>query len=105
MNACSSVCILAQCDFSCDRELLVQEMGYFKDYLIQNGKFIQEVEILVHCDIKVFDWLMRYVKRRSDPKNYEECWLSVSNVLALLISSDFLKMDGLVSLCFIAETS
>ncbi|KAA0198768.1 hypothetical protein FBUS_00487 [Fasciolopsis buskii] len=91
----------AQCDFSCDRELLVQEMGYFKDYLIQNGKFIQEVEILVHCDIKVFDWLMRYVKRRSDPKNYEECWLSVSNVLALLISSDFLKMDGLSQKCLI----
>ncbi|TPP67645.1 hypothetical protein FGIG_02606 [Fasciola gigantica] len=76
-------------------------MGYFKEYLIQNGKFIQEVEILVHCDIKVFDWLMRYVKRRLEPKNYEECWLSVSNVLALLISSDFLKMEGLSQKCLV----
>ncbi|KAA3677078.1 uncharacterized protein DEA37_0014065 [Paragonimus westermani] len=83
-------------DFVCDRDLLISEMVYFRSYLVDDANaFIPDVEILVHCDVKVFEWLMRYVKRRNEPKNYQECSLSVSNVLALLISSDFLQMDSL----------
>ncbi|KAF5401942.1 hypothetical protein PHET_04917 [Paragonimus heterotremus] len=89
-----------QRDFICDRDLLISEMRYFRSYLMDDANtFVPNVEILVHCDVKVFEWLMRYVKRRKEPKNYQECWLSVSNVLALLISSDFLQMDSLLDKC------
>ncbi|KAG5451151.1 hypothetical protein CSKR_102680 [Clonorchis sinensis] len=86
-------------DFVCDRDLLVSEMGYFRDFLIKDGQFVEEVEIIVHCDIKVFEWLMCYVKRRVNPQNFEDCHISVSNILAILISSNFLKMESLTETC------
>lgn len=79
--------------FICERNVLMSEMRYFQSYMMQDK---QDVEILVHCDIKIFDWLLRYAKRNIEPKAYKECNISVSNVLALLISSAFLEMDHLV---------
>ena len=29
----------------------------------------EEVDISVHCDVQIFDWLMKYVKRRLQDKN------------------------------------
>ncbi|CAE8694263.1 unnamed protein product [Polarella glacialis] len=53
-----------------------------------------EVEISVHCDISVFEWLADYMK---DPQKAES--LAASNVVSMLISSDFLQMHQLVDKC------
>lgn len=50
-------------DFQCPRDLLVQEMKYFAEYLSTDAQRWEEVDISVHCDVQIFEWLMRYVKR------------------------------------------
>lgn len=83
-------------DFQCARDLLVQEMKYFAEYLSTDAQRWEEVDISVHCDVQIFEWLMKYVKRSDNggkPK------LEPNNVISILISSDFLKMDSLVQEC------
>jgi len=75
-------------DFKCDRILLVAHMKYFEKYLA-DSKNIEDIDISVHCDINIFDWLMRYIHRK-DPK------LDHKNAISILISSDFLQMGPLV---------
>ncbi|CAH1249216.1 KIAA1841 [Branchiostoma lanceolatum] len=87
-------------DFSCPRDLLVQEMQYFAEYLSTDAQRWEEVDISVHCDVHIFDWLMRYVKRHSPrEKDKETPKLEPNNVISILISSDFLKMASLVEEC------
>ena len=50
-------------DFTCPRDLLVNEMKYFSEYLSTDSQRMEEVDISVHCDILIFDWLLKYVKR------------------------------------------
>ena len=50
-------------DFQCPRDLLVQEMKYFAEYLSTDAQRWEEVDISVHCDVQIFEWLMKYVKR------------------------------------------
>lgn len=50
-------------DFSCARDLLVREMKYFAEYLSSDSQRWEDVDISVHCDVQIFDWLMKYVKR------------------------------------------
>ncbi|KAL4223524.1 hypothetical protein ACF0H5_016995 [Mactra antiquata] len=83
-------------DFQCPRDLLVQEMKYFAEYLSTDAQRWEEVDISVHCDVQIFEWLMKYVKR-SD--HAEKPKLEPNNVISILISSDFLKMDSLVQEC------
>ena len=87
-------------DFDCPRDLLIQEMRYFAEYLSVDAQRLEEVDISVHCDIHIFDWLMRYVKRGTkliDENDVPK--LDPSNVISILISSDFLKMGSLVEAC------
>ncbi|XP_013382557.1 uncharacterized protein KIAA1841 homolog isoform X1 [Lingula anatina] len=88
-------------DFSCPRDLLVHEMKYFAEYLSTDAQRWEEVDISVHCDVQIFDWLMKYVKRFTkevpDPPKLAD--LKPNNVISILISSDFLKMDYLVQEC------
>lgn len=53
-------------DFQCPRDLLVREMRYFAEYLSVDAQRWEEVDISVHCDVQIFDWLMNYVKRNSE---------------------------------------
>ncbi|BFZ05510.1 hypothetical protein BsWGS_08549 [Bradybaena similaris] len=85
-------------DFHCPRNLLVQEMKYFAEYLSTDAQRWEEVDISVHCNVQIFDWLMKYVKRGTKDVT-ENPKLEASNVISILISSDFLKMDSLVSEC------
>ncbi|XP_048752588.1 SANT and BTB domain regulator of class switch recombination-like isoform X3 [Ostrea edulis] len=85
-------------DFHCPRDLLVQEMKYFAEYLSTDAQRWEEVDISVHCDVQIFDWLMKYVKR-SSRDSPEKPKLEANNVISILISSDFLKMDTLVQEC------
>lgn len=87
-------------DFTCPRNLLVKEMKYFAEYLSLDSQRLEEVDISVHCDIHIFDWLMRYVKRATNLiKESEVPQLEANNVVSILISSDFLRMETLVSEC------
>lgn len=54
---------------------------------------MDDIDISVHCDIKIFEWLMRYLKDKKDPT------LDLKNVISILISSDFLGMASLVDEC------
>ncbi|XP_051937020.1 SANT and BTB domain regulator of class switch recombination isoform X1 [Hippocampus zosterae] len=83
-------------DFTCPRDLLVKEMRYFAEYLSVDTQRWEEVDISVHCDVQIFDWLMNYVRRNSSK---DKPRLEPSNVISILISSEFLKMDTLVEEC------
>ena len=88
----------------CPRDILVQEMHYFEEYLSSDTQLWDEVDISVHCDVPVFEWLMKYTKRGmlegpcgeklSSP--LEPPRLEPNSAVSILISSDFLKMDTLV---------
>lgn len=94
-------------DFFCPRYILIQEMRYFADYLTSEAQLWDEVDISVHCDIAVFEWLMKYAKQGqlSGPCGEELTQplpppvLDVNNTISILISSEFLKMDRLVEDC------
>lgn len=91
-------------DFVCPRDVLVQEMHYFEEYLSSDTQLWDEVDISVHCDVPVFEWLMTYTKRGmlegpcgeklSSP--LEPPKLEPNTAVSILISSDFLKMETLV---------
>lgn len=67
-------------------------MQYFKQFLSSND-CSEDLDISVHCDVKIFDWLMKYVRDKQGPI------LENKNVISILISSEFLQMHGLVSEC------
>lgn len=81
--------------FSCNRSLLIREMRYFADYLKDEPDQAEEVDISVHCDLDIFQWLMSFVNRRITGKEPD---LEPRIAVSILISSDFLKMDKLVTL-------
>tara|TARA_B110000285_G_C15113937_1_gene612887 strand:+ start:477 stop:872 length:396 start_codon:yes stop_codon:yes gene_type:complete len=84
-------------DFKCDKNLLITNMKYFEKYL-SDSKSIDDIDISVHCDINIFDWLMRYIHRK-------EPVIEIKNSVSILISSDFLQMAGLVeeALSYVAK--
>ncbi|XP_075391325.1 SANT and BTB domain regulator of class switch recombination isoform X1 [Tenrec ecaudatus] len=87
-------------DFICPRDLLVSEMKYFAEYLSMDAQRWEEVDISVHCDVHIFNWLINYVKRNTkENKDCEMSTLEPGNVVSILISSEFLKMDSLVEQC------
>lgn len=110
-------------DFTCEKELLVTHMKYFEKYLTE-ATSVDDIDISVHCDIKIFEWLMKYLKQKdqngdSKPnpstnnlvggqggaggtgteENQIGPKLDIKNVISILISSDFLQMKGLVQEC------
>ncbi|XP_054584213.1 SANT and BTB domain regulator of class switch recombination [Eptesicus fuscus] len=87
-------------DFICPRDLLISEMKYFAEYLSMDAQRWEEVDISVHCDVQIFNWLIKYVKRNTkENKDCEMPILEPGNVISILISSEFLKMDSLVEQC------
>jgi len=57
-------------------------MKYFEKYLPES-KNLDDIDISVHCDINIFDWLMQYVHDK-------EPIIDVKNSISILISSEFL---------------
>jgi hypothetical protein len=95
-------------DFTCEKELLVTHMKYFEKYLTE-ATSVDDIDISVHCDIKIFEWLMKYLKVKdsgvntnigavgeSDNNSSGVPKLDIKNVISILISSDFLQMKVLV---------
>lgn len=101
-NAEASQITITVCDeakglkrqFTCNRTLLIQEMRYFADYLTAEPEQLEEVDISVHCDLDIFQWLMSFVNRQSAETMPE---LEPRFAISILISSEFLKMDKLVA--------
>ncbi|KAJ8712923.1 hypothetical protein PYW08_008227 [Mythimna loreyi] len=85
-------------DFRCPQKLLVSKMGYFAD--VTAGQRLEDMDISVHCDIQIFDWLMRWVKRDSI---LIADWplLDPHNVVPILVSASFLQMEPLLHDCLI----
>jgi hypothetical protein len=50
-------------DFRCDKDLLKKYMKYFEKYLTE-ATSVDDIDISVHCDIKIFEWLLRYLSQR-----------------------------------------
>jgi hypothetical protein len=63
-------------------------MKYFEKHLKMTDS-ADDIDISVHCDIKIFEWLMSYLNDMN-PK------LEVSTVIPILISADFLVMARLI---------
>lgn len=57
-------------DFMCPRNLLVKEMRYFEEYLSVDPQRWDEVDISVHCDVQIFDWLMNYAKSHNTEQSH-----------------------------------
>lgn len=57
-------------------------MKYFEKYL-SDAKSANDIDISVHCDIGIFDWLMRHI-HGMEPE------IEIKNAISILISSEFL---------------
>lgn len=84
-------------DFSCPQKLLISKMGYFAD--ITSGQKLEDLDISVHCDLEIFNWLINWVKRETFAS--QENWpkLNSSNVIPILVSASFLQMEPLLNEC------
>jgi len=81
-------------DFCCKRDVLVKSMKYFENFLAENENGYDDIDISVHCDVEIFEWLMTYIHTPDNPPHLEK-----SIVVSILISSEFLQMDQLVDHC------
>ena len=42
-------------------------MKYFKTYLTGSNNAYDDIDISVHCDVHIFQWLMKYIHQPGDP--------------------------------------
>jgi hypothetical protein len=61
---------------------------------LDNEQGYDDIDISVHCDVEIFEWLMKFIHEPEDPPILEK-----SIVVSILISSEFLQMDFLVDKC------
>eukprot|EP01083_Nonionella_stella_P033953 92900_1 len=80
-------------DFYCNRKVLLTQMAYFQNYLSSNSDY-DDIDISVHCDVKIFEWLVKWMLKSTPAPKFE-----TNNLISLLISSDFLQMEELVTEC------
>jgi hypothetical protein len=69
-------------------------MRYFERFLAENESGYDDIDISVHCDVEIFEWLMSYIHEPDKPPVLDK-----AIVVSILISSEFLQMDSLVELC------
>lgn len=81
-------------DFCCKRRILVKHMKYFEKFLAENENGYDDIDISVHCDVEIFEWLMTYIHAPDAPPTIDK-----SILVSILISSEFLQMESLVELC------
>jgi hypothetical protein len=68
-------------------------MKYFERFLAENESN-HDLDIAVHCDIEIFEWLMNYIHSPHDKPKLDKAIL-----ISILISSEFLQMESLVDIC------
>ncbi|KAI4454329.1 hypothetical protein MML48_9g00006023 [Holotrichia oblita] len=85
-------------DFTCNQKLLVEQMGYFAD--VTAGQRLEDMDISVHCDIGIFEWLMRWVKRDTILEG-DKPVLDINCAVPVLVSAAFLQMEPLLEECLL----
>ena len=65
--------------------------------MIENENGYDDIDISVHCDVEIFEWLMCYIHEIEKHKQI----IDKSIVVSILISSEFLQMDVLVDECLV----
>ena len=68
------------------RDLLLEHMCYFQSYLCAERGH-EEIDISVHCDVHIFEWLMEWIHQPDTPPAFD-----TASVISILISADFLQM-------------
>ncbi|EKX42245.1 hypothetical protein GUITHDRAFT_141441 [Guillardia theta CCMP2712] len=53
-------------DFTCRKDVLLSEMAYFQSYL-NGSEASDDIDISVHCDIQIFQWLIKYLNEPNSP--------------------------------------
>ena len=53
-------------DFKCSLNILLRHMKYFEKYL-KDTSSPEEIDISVHCDVNIFEWLMQYISQKEAP--------------------------------------
>jgi hypothetical protein len=81
-------------DFCCRRKILVEHMKYFESFLSETDSGFDDIDISVHCDVDIFEWLMAYIHFSSSPPAMDK-----GIVISILISSEFLQIEALVDSC------
>jgi len=92
-------------DFSVQAGVLGEAMRYFR-HCLQRGGGRDTVHMTVHCDVEIFRWLLQRAKAQHCSNGaVREPQLSVEKCVPLLVSGDYLQMDGLSRECtrFIAR--
>jgi len=81
-------------NFICNKERLLSHMKFFNRFKAEGTK-LEDLDISIHCDINIFEWLMLYLHNPSTQK------LSIksTNVVSILISSEHLQMESLIKEC------
>ncbi len=47
-------------DFKCEKNILLSHMKYFEKFKT-GGSSLEDLDISVHCDIQIFEWLIKYL--------------------------------------------
>ena len=85
-------------------------MKYFEKFLADNESGYDDIDISVHCDVEIFEWLMNYIHNKvgeesrtpvvnlNPNNNNKSATLHIDKaiLISILISSEFLQMDSLV---------
>lgn len=84
--------------FTCNQKVLIEKMGYFAQVTL--GQKLEDMDISVHCDIGIFEWLMQWVKKDSV---LEADWPQLDShcVIPILVSAAFLQMEPLLQDCLL----
>lgn len=78
----------------------------YNSCLFAIGQRLEDMDISVHCEIGIFEWLMRWVKKDLPPEEGEEenigaLDLDPQCVIPVLVSAAFLQMDPLLQECLL----
>uniref|UniRef100_A0A6P7FTN9 Uncharacterized protein KIAA1841 isoform X1 n=1 Tax=Diabrotica virgifera virgifera TaxID=50390 RepID=A0A6P7FTN9_DIAVI len=84
--------------FYCNQNLLISKMGYFAS--VTQGQRLEDMDISVHCDIGIFEWLMQWIKKDTLPES-EWPQLESNYVIPILVSAAFLEMESLLEDCLL----
>uniref|UniRef100_A0A7S0CL10 SANT and BTB domain-containing protein n=1 Tax=Proboscia inermis TaxID=420281 RepID=A0A7S0CL10_9STRA len=71
------------------------QMKYFAtNEKLNSSDHDDEIEIFIHCDCHVFDWLLTFMHSTTDKPKLESF-----SFVPILIASDFLKMEEVIQFC------
>jgi hypothetical protein len=55
-------------DFKCNKTILLSHMKYFQKFKTGTSS-LEDLDISVHCDIQIFEWLIKYLHHPAHQSN------------------------------------